>query len=452
MAGTLPSFRSTGLSRRRIIGFFAVFGSALLSACRAGAPARQAASEPQGTVEAWTVWDGPREQLMQQQIQDFQQLFPKLTVRHVLVTQQEMYDKYTAAIIGGTAPDSIMVHARMLPAMADRGHLQALDDLLKRDQLKPAEIWYDVEWEAQQWEGRAYGLPLATGGGNYVLFYNPAHFREAGLDPARPPTTWQELLATAERLTRREGSGVSRLGFASGGLWPQYHVCNNGRMFSPDRRRVVWNSPEGLDAMQFELELENRLYGGRAGMREALGTSDPVQAFVAGRLSMLNQGIYFAFYQLKQLAPDMPYAAANFPYNGANPQARSLNFSEGGWGYNIPTGAKNVPGAWEWLKYTCIGEGNFKFFLAQGRPSPVKRHNERPEFRQASPYFDVLVYTLYNQAYAGITPVWPDIRAIMTQMVADAGAGKLGPRDALNESAQRAQVLLDQYWSSRRRA
>ncbi|MER3404345.1 MAG: hypothetical protein C4289_03555 [Chloroflexota bacterium] len=145
---------------------FTVLGSGLLPACRAAAPARKAASEPQGTVDAWTVWDGPREQLMQQQIQDFQQLSPRLKVRHVLVTQQEMYDKYMAAIISGTAPDTIMVHARMLPAMADRGHLQALDDLIKRDQLKPAEIWYEVEWEAQQWEGKAYGLPLATGGGN----------------------------------------------------------------------------------------------------------------------------------------------------------------------------------------------------------------------------------------------------------------------------------------------
>ena len=140
---------------------------------------------------------------------------------------------------------------------------------------------------------------------------------------------------------------------------------------------------------------------------------------------------------------DLPYGAAAFPYNGTNPRARSLNFSDGGWGYSIPQGARNPDAAWEWQKYACAGEGNLKFFLAQGRPTPVKRHNERPEFKQASPYFDVLVATLHNQALAGVTPAWPEIRTVMTQMVADIGGGKVGPKDGLEDGAKQAQLLLD---------
>jgi ABC-type glycerol-3-phosphate transport system substrate-binding protein len=232
-------------------------------------------------------------------------------------------------------------------------------------------------------------------------------------------------------------------------LWTQYQACNNGRLFSQELRKVTWNAKEGLDALQFEVDLEKRLYGGGAGLRDALGGLGQEQAFATGRLSMANNGIYFAFYQLKQLAPDLPYGAANFPFNGANPQARSLNFSEGGWGYNIPQGAKNPEAAWEWLKYACAGEGNLNFFLAQGRPTPVKKHNERPEFRQTSPYFDVLMHTLHNQALAGVTPAWPEIRALVGKMVADVGAARQAPKDGLDESAKQAQLLLDQYFASR---
>jgi multiple sugar transport system substrate-binding protein len=433
----------------------------LLRACAAGAPATLLAAcgplgagsgpagpsgKPQGTVEAWTVWDGTREALMNQQIEDFQRLVPAVTVRHSLVQQAQMYDKYTSAIAGGTSPDSVMVHGRMLPAMADKGQLLALDAYVRRDGLKPADIWYEPEWQSQQWRGKPYGLPLASGGGNFVLYYNRSHFQEAGLDPGAPPKTWPDLAGTAERLTQRGGG---RLGFASGGLWTQYLSCNGGRLFSQDLRKVAWNGTEGVEAAQFELDLERRLHGGRVGLAEALGGQSQVQAFASGKLSMLNSGVYFAFYELKQLAPDLPYGAATFPHNGANPRAKSLNFSEGGWGYCVPQGARNPEAAWEWQKYACAGEGNLKFFLAQGRPTPVKRHNERPEFRQASPYFDVLVYTLHNQALAGVTPAWPEIRGGMTQMVADIGAGKVGPKDGLEDGARQAQLLLDRFHGAR---
>jgi multiple sugar transport system substrate-binding protein len=449
--GRATSQRTAGgshLGRRRLLVTGGAVGGAALplalgAACApGGAPGGGAApaGKPQGNVEAWTVWDGTREALMNQQIEDFQRLVPAVTVRHSLVQQAQMYDKYTSAIAGGTSPDSVMVHGRMLPAMADKGQLVALDAYVRRDGLKPAEVWYEPEWQGQLWRGKAYGLPLASGGGNFVLYYNRSHFQEAGLDPNAPPKTWADLATAAERLTQRGGG---RLGFASGGLWTEYLSCDAGRLFNNDLTRVAWNGAEGGESAQYELDLERRLHGGRAGLAEALGGQTQVQAFASGKLSMLNNGVYFAFYELKQLAPDLPYGAAAFPYNGGNARARSLNFSDGGWGYSIPQGARNPEAAWEWQKYACAGEGNLKFFLAQGRPTPVKRHNERPEFRQASPYFDVLVATLHNQALAGVTPAWPEIRAVLTQMVADVGAGKVGPKDGLDGGAQQAQLLLD---------
>src|SRR4051794_39175759 len=106
------------LRRRRLLAAGGAVGGATLplalgAACApGGAPGGGAApaGKPQGSVEAWTVWDGTREALMKQQIEDFQRLVPTVTVRHSLVQQAQMYDKYTSAIAGGTSPDSVMVH------------------------------------------------------------------------------------------------------------------------------------------------------------------------------------------------------------------------------------------------------------------------------------------------------------------------------------------------------
>jgi multiple sugar transport system substrate-binding protein len=40
-----------------------------------------------------------------------------------------------------------------------------------------------------------------------ALYYNKDHFREAGLDPERPPQTWDELIEYADRLTQRRADG-----------------------------------------------------------------------------------------------------------------------------------------------------------------------------------------------------------------------------------------------------
>src|SRR5262249_59312701 len=45
-----------------------------------------------------------------------------------------------------------------------------------------------------------------------LLYYNADQFREAGLDPDRPPQTWDDLVAAAKKLTKREGDRVTRWG------------------------------------------------------------------------------------------------------------------------------------------------------------------------------------------------------------------------------------------------
>jgi ABC-type glycerol-3-phosphate transport system substrate-binding protein len=102
----------------------ATVGAASLAACgvsNGGATAGKPAGKVQGTVEAWTVWDGTREPLILQEAQDFQQLFPGVTVKHSLVQQAQMYDKYTSAIAGGTSPESIMVHGGCCPRWPTKG-------------------------------------------------------------------------------------------------------------------------------------------------------------------------------------------------------------------------------------------------------------------------------------------------------------------------------------------
>ena len=48
-------------------------------------------------------------------------------------------------------------------------------------------------------DGKPYGIPLYVS--PYVLYYNKDLFAQAGLNPSKPPKTFDEMLAYAEKLS-----------------------------------------------------------------------------------------------------------------------------------------------------------------------------------------------------------------------------------------------------------
>ena len=51
-------------------------------------------------------------------------------------------------------------------------------------------------------DGELYGVPFHNS--TPLLYYNVEHFKEAGLDPSKPPRTWAELADAAKKLTKGE--------------------------------------------------------------------------------------------------------------------------------------------------------------------------------------------------------------------------------------------------------
>ena len=69
----------------------------------------------------------------------------------------------------------------------------------------------DMIREAPYFNGRCYGIVHHAGW--TMLYYNKAHFREAGLD--HPPKDWTEMLEFGDQLTRRDAAGnVTRAGIS----------------------------------------------------------------------------------------------------------------------------------------------------------------------------------------------------------------------------------------------
>jgi multiple sugar transport system substrate-binding protein len=137
----------------------------------------------------------------------------KIYVQRVGVPFLEIERKFITAVIGNVAPD-LFEFFGPVPQWSSRGALIPLDKYMERDNFDTSLI-FDALWDEMKWDGHTYAIP--TGTACEAFYWNKAHFREAGLDPDKPPKTWDELEEFAEKLTIRNEKGkIVRAGYIPG--------------------------------------------------------------------------------------------------------------------------------------------------------------------------------------------------------------------------------------------
>ncbi|HEU4368640.1 MAG TPA: extracellular solute-binding protein [Methylomirabilota bacterium] len=81
------------------------------------------------------------------------------------------------------------------------------------DFIKPVVGYYTKD-------GKLYSMPYNSS--TPILYYNKDAFKKAGLDPDKPPKTWQDVEAYSKKLI---GAGATKCGFSTG--WPSWTMMEN---------------------------------------------------------------------------------------------------------------------------------------------------------------------------------------------------------------------------------
>jgi multiple sugar transport system substrate-binding protein len=106
-----------------------------------------------------------------------------------------------------------------------------------------------------------------------ALFWNKALFKEAGLDPNKPPATLDELVSYAAKLTKRSPNGdllQEGLTIDMGGQdhhWLREVLIRQygGVPYSADKKSVAYNTDAGVAATQWYIELSGKQKVGQIG-------------------------------------------------------------------------------------------------------------------------------------------------------------------------------------------
>ncbi len=144
------------------------------------------------------------------------------------------------------SPDVFTQDIVWIAEFAAAGWALSLDDVV--DEATRKEYFPGIV-EACTWQGRLTALPWFLNSG--MLYY-----RTDLLGDSKPPETWQQLVETAQKLTK---DGKARFGFLWQGKQAEVLVCdlvsfitsNNGSILGPDGKTVMVAEPAVADAVQF---------------------------------------------------------------------------------------------------------------------------------------------------------------------------------------------------------
>jgi multiple sugar transport system substrate-binding protein len=396
------------VSRRGLLlAMAATAGGALLAACTPAEP--KVVKEPQiiketvqvevtvaprqkVTIEWWWCWGGINGlEGLKAMSEAFNAQSDMIAVKS-LVPGGDISQKYTVAVAAGNPPDlGVGVHGAF-SELAARGGLMPLDEWLHASTVIDMADFFEGLWEASTWMGKIYGVQCAENGPRMGLMYNIDLVEGAGLDPEKPPQTWDEVYEWHTAITKFDKAGnVEIVGLdpldAMGG---RYATADADFLWTGSFGVKWWDQPNlgfAFDQEGFiqSLATIQKFYDfvgvtKMEGFRASYGTwtASPQASFPAGVEGMILDG-YWSPPWMQTNGPDVRFLVTWAPVPGARRGVRFQNV--GGHQGNIPVGAKHPQEAFKLMEFlttdVCADINWAKTGFFSARKSWVEKNSER---------------------------------------------------------------------------
>jgi len=169
--------------------------------------------------------------------------------------------KALAALRAGQSAPLSVLYSIDLYELIEQDVILAWDDVATSAEDKAwLKAFYPALMMNGTYKGKVYGIPYQRS--TIVLYWNKDAFKAAGLDPNKPPATWDEMTKMAAKLVQKDAAGnVQRWGVMVPSTGYPYWMFQafarqNGQdLMNPEGNRTNYAHPDVIAALEYWVSL-----------------------------------------------------------------------------------------------------------------------------------------------------------------------------------------------------
>ena len=409
-------------------------------------------------VDFWHGLSQPEGGMLEKVVSDFNASQAKYQVKATFKgSYPETMVAAIAAFRAGSAPHIVqMFEVGTATMMAAKGAVKPVFELMREAGVPfdPKVYVPAVRGYYSTSDGRMLSMPFNSS--TPITWYNKDAFKKAGLDPEKPPRTWEETREAAKKI---RAANAAACGFTIS--WPTWTQVEN---FSAIHNVPLATKANGLDGMDAELKTNSPLhvkhlqtlmdmhkegtfkYGGRDGAGNSLFTSGEC-AMIHASSGMRARVVSEAKFE---------WGVAMLPYYKGTPGAPK-NSIIGGASFWVMTSPKRTADEYkavaEFFGYLARPEVDAKwhmdtgyvpitlagFALVSGQGYYIKTPGADLAFRQLT-----LTEPTANSRGLRLGNM-PEIRVVMQEEMEKAFQGQQTAKQALDSTVQRGNTILRNF-------
>jgi multiple sugar transport system substrate-binding protein len=418
--------------------------SSILVACakETEAPAEPTAAPTEEVAEEVTLTyaryagDYPKDLEL---IEMFMEEHPNITVEITEVPGEESFNRLLIQMQAGQMPDVFMSH--WVLAAATSGMAQPVDSFIDasggqafRDRFVPS------AWDFVTWDGQAYGVQWRDGAS--VGYFNQTLLDQAELEVPME-WTWDDLLDYAQAMTDEDAGtyGIGLIGSAvdagtEWNFWP--FLLQNGGKILDENNMAAFNSPEGVEALQFMVDLVHE-YKVAPPSTAQNDINEIIDLFVSDKIGFWFNGPWYIGI-MRGTYPDAEVSVSPMP------SQVTQGSIAGGTAFCISGMSEHPEEAWMLIEFMTQDKYLSEWAQeAQGFPPTVSAYNE-PFMTEDPSFAAVSLQSLHpDTVSANHYPETDQLNQIMRTYIQAAYLQEMTPQEALDAAAAEWNEILVEY-------
>jgi sn-glycerol 3-phosphate transport system substrate-binding protein len=208
---------------------------------------------------------GPITKLIDGYAEEFAKANPGITLKPIYSgTYQDTITKAITAVKSNDPPNFAVILSTDMFTLIDEDAIVPFEEVAKSPEDKAwMDSFFPAFMENSRTGGKTWGIPFQRS--TIVQYWNKDLFKEAGLDPEKPPQTWGELVEMGKKLTKRDAAGnatqwgvqIPSSGFPYW-LFQGLTTPNDVRLMNEAGTETYYDKPAVIEALQFWADLSRK--------------------------------------------------------------------------------------------------------------------------------------------------------------------------------------------------